>query len=99
VNVQTSANTEIAMRLATTLRTHLPYLLKAEIGLGKRVIADARVVVEIGGQLPKIVGDAGAQALACIAAAGSASASASARINVSVQASASVSGKVGASSG
>jgi hypothetical protein len=99
VNVQASANTEMAMRLAATLRAHLPYLLKAEIGLGKRVIGDARVVVQIGGELPKIVGDAGAQALACIAAASSASVRASARINVSVQASASVSGKVGASSG
>jgi hypothetical protein len=97
VNVTTSANTELAMRLATTLRTHLPYLLKAEIGLGKRVIADARVVVDVGAQLPKIVGQAGARALACIGAAASASVQASARINVSVRASANVSGKVGAS--
>lgn len=99
VNVQTNANAEMAMRLAATLRTHLPYLLKAEIGLGKRVIQDAQVVVKVGGELPKIIGDAGAQAVACVAAASSAAVSASARINVSVQASASVSGKVGASSG
>jgi hypothetical protein len=57
------------------------------------------VVVDVGAQLPKIVGDAGAQAIACIAAASSASVRASARINVSIQASASVSGRVGASSG
>jgi hypothetical protein len=99
VNVETNANVEMAARLVATLRTHLPQLLKAEIGLGKRIIADARVVVEVGAQLPKIVGDAGAQAVACIAAASSASVKASARINVSIQASASVSGKVGASSG
>jgi hypothetical protein len=99
VNVETNANAEMAMRLVATLRAHLPQLLKAEIGLGKRVLADVRVVVDVGAQLPKIVGDAGAQAVACIAAASSASVKASARINVSIQASASVSGKVGASSG
>ena len=98
VNVQTSANAEMAMRLVATLRAHLPYLLKAQIGLGQRVIADAKVVVQVGAELPKIIGDAGAQAMACIAAASSASVRASARINVSVKASASVSGKVGASS-
>ncbi len=94
VNVQTNANTEMAMRLANTLRVNLPYLLKAELGLGRRVAADVKVVVDVGAQLPKIIGDAGAQALACVAAAGQASVQASARINVSVQASASVSGQV-----
>ena len=66
--------------------------------LGERVLgsADAKVVVDVGAQLPKVVGDAGAQGLACIAAAANASVRASASINVSVQASASVSGKVGA---
>ncbi|MCA9594787.1 MAG: hypothetical protein KC776_15815 [Myxococcales bacterium] len=94
VNVQTNANTEMAMRLATTLRANLPYLLKAEIGLGRRVAADAKVVVDVGAQLPKIIGNAGAQAVACVAAAAQASVQASARINVSIQASASVSGQV-----
>ena len=99
VNVNVSQNAEMALRLANTLRVHLPHLLKAEIGLGKRVLADARAVVQIGGQLPRIVGEAGAQALACIAAGASASAKASIRINVSVKASASVSGKVGGHAG
>ena len=85
------------MRLMATLQANLPTLLHAEIALGKRVIQDARVVVQVGAQLPKIIGDAGAQAVACVAAASSASVKASARIDVSVQASASVSGRAGAS--
>jgi hypothetical protein len=96
VNVAVSQNTEMAMRLMATLRANLPALLHAEIALGKRVLQDARVVVEVGAQLPKVIGEAGAQAMACVAAASSASVRASARINVSVQASASVSGRVGA---
>ena len=94
VSIQTSANTEAAMRLATTLRTHLPYLLKAELGLGRRIAGDVKVVVNVGAQLPKIIGNAGAQAVACVAAAAQASVQASVRINVSVKASASVNGKV-----
>jgi hypothetical protein len=99
VNVQASQNTELVGRLAATLQAHLPELLRAEIGLGKRLIGDARAVVQVGGQLPKVIGEAGAQALACVAAASSASVKASARIDVSIRASASVSGRVGASSG
>jgi hypothetical protein len=95
VNVAATENTQMAGRLAATLRANLPELLHAEIALGSRLVQSARVVVDVGAQLPKIVGDAGAQALACIAAAGSASVQASARINVSVRASASVSGQVG----
>jgi hypothetical protein len=74
-------------------------LLHAEFALGRRLAGSVRTVVDVGAQLPRVVGDAGAEGLACIAAASSASVQASARINVSVQASASVSGKVGASSG
>jgi hypothetical protein len=96
VNVAVSANTEMAMRLAATLRANMPYLIEAEFGLGKRVLADVKAVVDIGGRLPNVIGNAGAQAVACVAAAAHASVQASARINVSVQASASVSGKVGA---
>ncbi|MEZ4224473.1 MAG: hypothetical protein R3B13_26220 [Polyangiaceae bacterium] len=94
VSVQTNANTDAAMRLAATLRTNLPWLLKAELGLGRRVAGDVKVVVDVGAQLPKVVGDAGAQALACVAAAANASVQASVRINVSIKASASVNGKV-----
>lgn len=96
INVMTNANTQEAMRLVATLRANLPELLHAELALGKRLVGSARVVVNIGGQLPKVVGNAGAQALACVAAAANASVKASARINVSIQASASVSGRVGA---
>ncbi len=99
VNVQVSQNTEEVLRLAATLRANLPDLLKAEIGLGKRIVSDARAVVQIGSSLPQTLGDAGAEALACVAAAGSASVNASVRIDVTVQASASVSGRVGANAG
>jgi hypothetical protein len=99
VNVQGFQNTDMALRLAATLRANLPMLLHAEFALGRRLAGSMRTVVDVGAQLPRVVGDAGAEGLACIAAASSASVQASARINVSVQASASVSGKVGASSG
>jgi hypothetical protein len=98
VNVQVNQNAEMAGRLAATLQANLPLLLHAEIALGRRLGGDIRAVVDVGGQLPRIIGQAGAQALACVAAAGSASVTASARINVSVQASASVTGRVGAGS-
>jgi hypothetical protein len=99
VNVQGSQNLDLALRLAATLRANLPLLLHAEVALGKRLAGSVRTVVDVGAQLPRVVGDAGAEGLACIAAASNASVQASARINVSIQASASVSGKVGASSG
>jgi hypothetical protein len=86
----------LAARLAATLQANLPYLLHAQIGLGQRLTGDFRTVAQVGANLPKIVGNAGAHALACIGAAANASAQASARVNVSFQASASVSGKVGA---
>jgi len=90
-------NVEMATRLAATLQANLPNLLYAQVALGQRVMQDARVVVNVGAQLPKVVGDAGMQAMACIAAAANGTVRASTRINVSVQASASVSGRVGAS--
>ena len=52
--------------------------------------------MQVGANLPKVVGYAGIEGLACIVASADAAARASASINVSVQASASVSGKVGA---
>jgi hypothetical protein len=99
VTVQGLQNADMALRLAATLRANLPLLLHAELALGRRLTGSVRTVVEVGAQLPRVVGDAGAEGLACIAAASSASAQASMRINVSVQASASVTGRVGASSG
>ena len=99
VQVQVGQNVEMAARLAATLQANLPQLLHAQLALGQRLMGDVQVVVDVGAQLPRIVGNAGAQALACIAAASEASVQASASIRVSVQASASVSGRVGASSG
>jgi hypothetical protein len=87
----------MANRLFATLQANLPNLLYAQMALGSRVMQDAQVLVQVGANLPKVVGDAGLEALACIGTAAQATAQASARINVSVQASASVSGRVGAS--
>jgi hypothetical protein len=94
-----SQNTELVGRLVATLRAHLPVLLQAELALGRRILGEARTVVQVGSELPRVLGDAGAEAAACVAAAANASIQASARVDVSVRASASVSGKVGASSG
>lgn len=99
VTVQASEGAQMAARLVQTLQANLPQLLHAQITLGQRLMADAKVVAQIGSQLPNMVGQAGAQALACIGAAADAAASASIRIQVSVQASASVSGRAGASAG
>jgi hypothetical protein len=95
VQVDTSANTELAMRLATTLRNNLPTLLHAQIAFGKRVLADAEVLGQVGAALPRVIGQAGAHALACVAASGQATANATFSLKVSVQASANVSGRVG----
>jgi hypothetical protein len=97
VNVQVSQNAELAARLAATMQANLPTLLHAELALGRRLLADVQVVGQVGAELPKLVGNAGARALACIAASTNATARASISIKVSVQASASVTGKVGAS--
>ena len=99
VDVQGAQNVDMALRLAATLRAHLPLLLHAEIALGKRIAGSVKTVVDVGAQLPRVVGDAGAEGLACIAAGSNASVQASMRINVSIQASASVTSRVGASSG
>ena len=97
VQVQASQNTELAARLVASLQANMPMLLHAQIALGQRLAGDIKVVAQVGAQLPKIVGDAGLNALGCIAAGVKATAEASASINVSVKASASVSGRVGAS--
>ena len=94
--VQASAQTQELARLAATLQANLPLLLHAELALGKRLVQTSEVMVRVGADIPKIIGNAGAQALACVAAAADASVTASVRIKVSVQASASVSGRVGA---
>lgn len=95
VFVQTWPESQSAAALAATLQANLPALLQGEFALGKRLLQDARVVVEVGGQLPKIIGQAGIQALACVGAAANLSVQASVRVQVSVEASASVSGRAG----
>lgn len=99
VYVNANQNFEATVRLAQTLQANLPELIHAELALGRRLAANARVVVNVGSQLPNVIGEAGAEAIACVAAASSASASASMRIDVSIRASASVTGKVGAWTG
>ena len=99
VQVTASQNSELVGRLIATLHANLPMLLQAEIALGKRLAGEVRTVVQVGAELPRVIGDAGAEAAACVAAGASASAQASARIDVSIRASASVSGRVGASPG
>jgi hypothetical protein len=96
VQVQVNQQNEMSMRLVATLQANLPWLLQAQLALGQRIMGSAQAVVQIGGRLPKVIGNAGMQAVACVAAAANASVEATARIDVSVKASANVSGKVGA---
>jgi hypothetical protein len=99
VTVRSGQNAELAVRLVQTLQANLPQLIHAELALGKRLAGNAQVIVSVGSQLPRIVGNAGAEAMACLAAASSAAATASMRIDISIRASASVTGRVGATSG
>jgi hypothetical protein len=97
VIVTANQNSELAVRMVRSLQANLPLLLHAEIVLGKRVLADADVMVQVGQNLPKIIEHAGMRAVACVGAAANLSVRASASIKVSVQASASVSGRAGSS--
>ena len=96
VSVQSNQNNEMAMRLAASLQANLPMLLHAELALGKRILVDADTMVQVGRNLPDIIGKAGAHAAACVAAAGNMSVHATATIKVTVQASANVSARAGA---
>ena len=77
------------------LNANLPDLIEAQITLGQRLYNDARTVVQVGAKLPKVVGKAGGQALACIAAGADQAAKASVRVRVSIRASATVTSRVG----
>jgi hypothetical protein len=96
VSVQANQNSQAALHLAGSLQANLPMLLHAQIALGKRVLADADTMVQVGGNLPNIIGQAGAHAVACVAAAANMSVHATASIKVTVQASANVSARAGA---
>lgn len=95
VNVQTSANTEMAARLTASLQRNLPLLIHAEYALGKRIYGDAEMLAKVGAELPNSLGQAGAHAFACAAAGANASGQAMASLRVSVSVSAKVSGRVG----
>jgi hypothetical protein len=77
VTVQASQNSQLAMRLVASLQANLPQLLHAQWVLGQRVMADIETTVQVGKNLPGIVGEAGVHAIACIANAASVSARAS----------------------
>jgi hypothetical protein len=95
VLVQPSIANEQALRLAASLSANLPTLLHAQIVLGQRILKDVEVLVQVGSNLPGIVGEAGVRAGACIAAAASATVQASVSIKATVQVSANVSGRAG----
>ncbi len=95
VQVVANQNTQAAAALVATLQANLPQLIHAQFSLGQRLTGDIDTVVGIGQQLPRLIGQAGARALACVAAAADMSVSASISVKVTVQASAGVSGRVG----
>jgi len=97
VVVTANQSSEYALRMVRSLQVNLPLLLHAEVVLGKRVLADADVMVQVGQNMPKIIERAGVRAVACVASAANLSIRATATIKVSVQASVSVSGRAGAS--
>lgn len=99
VDVRTSANTERVVALVATLRQNLPPLIRAQVAIGKRLIGNARTLVEVGADLPDVMAEAGGRAMACVGAAADAAATATATFNVTVQASAQVTGTVGADVG
>jgi hypothetical protein len=99
VNAQASVNAGEMPKLVATLQANLPALIKAEIAYGRRISGDVEALVQVGGELPSVIGDAGAHAAACIAASAEAVAHAQASLRVSVQVSAEVSGKVNARGG
>ncbi|MEP7121117.1 MAG: hypothetical protein ABJE95_09415 [Byssovorax sp.] len=99
INVVASASVGDMAKLVATLEANLPILIRAELGYGKRIAGDIQTLVQVGGELPSIIGQAGAHAAACVAASASAVVHAQASLSVSVQASASVSGKAGVHGG
>ena len=95
VQVQANQNSQEALALVATLQANLPQLIHAQFSLGQRITGDIDTVVSIGQQLPSLVGQAGAQALGCIAAAADMSVSASISVKVTIQASAGVTARTG----
>lgn len=86
-------------KLVASLQVNLPILVRAELAYGKRIAGQIKTLVEISGELPGIIGQAGMHAAACVGASADAVLNAQVSLSVSVQASASVSGKAGAHGG
>ena len=99
INVVASAAVGDMAKLVATLEANLPILIRAEFAYGKRIAGDIQGLIQVSGELPSVIGQAGAHAAACVAASASAIVHAQASISVSVQASASVSGKAGVHGG
>ncbi|MBW2453589.1 MAG: hypothetical protein JRI68_03725 [Deltaproteobacteria bacterium] len=95
VTVEANQNAELAMRLVASLQKNFPRLLRAQISLGKRVIADADALVSVAANLPTIIDKAGDKAVACVGASASMTTFAAASLGVVVDASVDVSVKVG----
>ncbi len=95
VTVEASENAELAMALVASLQKNLPRLLRAQISLGKRVIADAEALVTVAANLPTIIDKAGDKAVACVGASASMTTFAATSLGVVVDASVDVSVKVG----
>lgn len=94
VSVRVAQGQEMAGKLVATLQANLPSLINAQLSIGQRLANDAKTVAQVGGNLPRIVGNASAQALACIGAGADIAAQATVRLNVSVRASATVTTRV-----
>jgi hypothetical protein len=94
VGVRVMQGADQAGALVATLQANLPSLIHAQMALGQRLANDAKVVAQVGANLPKVVGNAGAQALACIGAGADVAAKASVRLNVSLRASTTVTARV-----
>jgi hypothetical protein len=99
LTIQASANTGEMGKLVATLKANLPVLIRAQVAYGKRIAGHVKTLVDVGADMPEIIGDAGAHAAACVGASANAVLNAQASLRVSVQASASVSGKAGVSGG
>jgi hypothetical protein len=98
IKVEGEASAEV-QALVDGLQVALPKIINIQIGMGKKLIAQAEGLVTAGAALPEIAAQAGLSAIGCIAAAVEMSVSASASISVNVEASASVSGSASGEAG
>src|SRR5690606_27214037 len=83
LDIQTSGDAQALGKLVSSLSTHLPVLLAAQIKLGREIGGEVQTLVRLGGELRGKLQGAGEQAIACVTAAASAVATASVSVNVS----------------